>query len=246
MASMAPGWRRFARDPLLIVLIGGLLVLWGGYALARALAPDDALAAYRNDVWWPHRPYLTVAQPGVAIMVFGHVMVTFVGGLVLSMLAVALAAGVRRLGGPDLRSRVVAPLWIALLLYGFLLLRGVPARVTVVDPDARTLTTRSLGRFSFWPGEATVIRGAELEGLVTRVTRYADWRTDSDWVLQVHAVTRDGRTRLLGLRPCPAGPDACLDAGDRGMTELLAMLGRGAPAIETGERGRVRAYRPRP
>lgn len=131
----ASWWKRLVRDRLAIGLAAGFVALWTAHAIAMATRPDDALEAYRNDVFWPADCYLTVAQPGRALQMFGHFMLTVVGGLVVA----AVLVGLLRLVGRARGAAIGAPVFVVMLLYGFLELRAIPEVVTVVDADAHAL-----------------------------------------------------------------------------------------------------------
>ena len=86
----------------LLVLVGLFALIWIAYAVGMATRADNAFSPFHNDTFWPAQQYMTVAQPGLAVQIFGHVMITFVGGAFLSMLVVGLLALLRKAGGPDL------------------------------------------------------------------------------------------------------------------------------------------------
>jgi hypothetical protein len=213
------------------------------YGIALATRPDDALAPFRNSTFWPAREYVTVAQDGLALPIFGHLMITIVGGTFLGAALVGLLVLVKKLGGPDLSRYVGLKFYAFLFVYSFLVVRAMPGRVTTIDPEAKTLEIRAFAPFTFIPGYHEVIRGADLTTMGLKIGQYHP-RKDSDIVVRLYVSRREGEVILIGLRVCPSASDkpGCLAAGEEGAAFLAKQLGRELGAAETSASGTTRAF----
>lgn len=221
----------------LISLPVAFVIVWVGYIILTGTRGGDALEPFHNDVFWPAGTYLTSAQPGLALPIFGHLMITVVGG---AFLLLALAAVFRLIRRPQIAATIAPFVFGALFLSSFLFLRAIPGQVTVVDRDARELRVRWFSP-SLLPDGSRVIAGGELRALGAKVEKYGS-RREADDVVRIYAWVGANERVFLGSRECPGARSECLDAADAAIAELAAALGREVSKSESNADHTVRAF----
>lgn len=232
--------RGLHKDRSLLIFVGLFALIWIAYAIAMATRPDNAFSPFHNDTFWPAEQYMTVAQAGLFLPIFGHLMITFVGGAFLTIAVVGLLTLVKKAGGPDFATYAPLPIFGLLYVYGFLLVRGVPHIVTVIDSSAHTLSVRSFAGLSLLPQDYEAIQGADLVAI--GVKTMTGHRTHH-LVTRVYVSRRDGERLPIGSLECMSRDTTeCLDSAYTGVTALVKALGRGIESQAKSADGRTRAY----
>lgn len=231
---------RPSRHREIILLLAPFVVVWVVYLSLRASMPEDALAPFRNDLYWPDASLTLLAkQPGIVFKVVVHVAITLALGTLLGMLMIGLGWLVEKLGGPRFEQHgfVAYPLAFV-LVFAFLL---VPERITRVDPERQVISVRAvlpMPPFTSWPQEVPI---ADVRALGTRL----GWGGGKDKVrvVEILAMRREGEPVLLGETECPGADGECLAWADPAAVALLGWLGHGeAPRITASKDGSVRIY----
>lgn len=210
---------------------------WAVYLLLLARQPDDRFAVWHNEVAWPAEHFLTEAQGGLWMPLFGYVMFGAIGGMFVGMILVLLArAASRLLKTRDLSGAASTLAMIAMPVWAFVVFKAVPRTVTEIDPEAHTLTVREFHWALRYPVQTRTIGGQELAAI-----DLTSWfrKRDGTRYLEIHAMLREGGSVLLAMRPCDTSDEAaCLSSGDADIVELARWLGReGAapgPAVREG------------
>jgi hypothetical protein len=221
-----------------ISIPAAFILVWVAYVVLLGTRSDDVYGAYHNDVFWPADTYLASADPGIALPIFAHVMITLVGGLFLLL---AVAGVCRLLRRPSVSATVAPFVLVALFCYSFLFVRAIPDQITVVDRDARELRVRTFGRLSQLPGSARVISGREITVLGAKVGTSGS-RGDATNVVRIFASLPDRELVYLGMRACPATKTECASAADSVIAALAVDLGRTLGTAAVGADGTTRAF----
>lgn len=219
---------------LLLALLLLYVAPWAIYALLLARQPADPFDAWHGLVAWPADHFLAETQGGLLMPIFGHLMIGLVGGLFLATLVAGLARLLAPLLGRDLGGPAGALVLVLAPLWAFAFMKAVPARVTVLDPDAPRLEVHTFQRFLLYPTGTRVLRGDQLAALY--LDSYWHKRT-GDRFLGLYALDRGGEAILLGERPClVTDVDPCLAEGGDDLRRLAAWLGTPGAVVDTATR----------
>ncbi|MFY0534469.1 hypothetical protein [Nannocystis pusilla] len=185
---------------------------WAIYVAVLSQQDVDALASWRNDIFWPADHYLTVGLAGLVGPFLFYLGFGLGSGVLLAMALMLLAAGVRRvLAFADFSAwpGPVAMIVMPALLFAF---KVVPLVVTEVDSDARRLVVREFHWLLRYPTGTREIAATEIEALDVAT----HFHRGSGYDLIIHALTRHGAVRL-GQRLCgaPRSRRACARARRR-------------------------------
>lgn len=221
-----------------ISIPAAFILVWVAYLVLLGTRSDDVYGAYHNDVFWPAGSYLASAEPGIALPIFAHAMVTLVGGLFLLMAIAGIARLLRR---PNIAPTIAPFVFVALFVYAFLFVRAIPDQVTVIDRDARELHVRSFGHVTQWPSSSRVLAGSELAVLGAKVGTYGS-RSDATVVVRIYALLPDREILYLGMRACEGPKATCASEADAVIRALATDLGRTLGAVETNTDGTIRAF----
>lgn len=214
--------------PLVLLFV----VPWVIYAALLIRQPDDRFAGWHNQVAWPATHFLTAAQGGLALPIFGHLMIGTVGALFVAMaLLLVTRLLCRLLRVRDVSGAVAGATMILVPIYAFVFVKAVPTTVTVIDPQARQLVVQEFAALSRLPAVRTVVSGDELRAL--EVATYPHW-DDGGLNVAMYAYTGADAPLLLAERDCGLRDvEACLTACDADLVELARWLGRSPAKADT-------------
>lgn len=197
------------------------VVVWLAYRMLLGTRADDAYGPYHNDVFWPADAYLASADAGVLLPIFGHVMITLVGGAFL-LLAIG---GICRLIRRPAIAATLAPFVLGVLFcYSFLFVRAIPDQITVIDREARELRVRTFGRLTQLPDSVRTIAGRDVKTLAAKVGTSGSHSPTT--VVRIYAMVAERELVYLGMRECPGSKTECAAVADALIAALASDLGR--------------------
>jgi hypothetical protein len=203
--------KAFFRHPFVLAI----LATWAVYIVLLLCLPDDHFAAWRNQVAWPARSYLTVAQSGV-LPFLGHAIFGTVGALLLQW-PIGVLAG--KLAGDKVESVVRTVILALFPLAFFAWVKAVPVLVTRIE--GTTLVVREFDEWTRWPEPTRVIPAGDIEALDLFLSRHP---RDDRRLVALAAITRAHGAVKLGERECRSA-EACLVEADADLVALAARLG---------------------
>ncbi len=200
--------------------------------------PDDALAPFRNGLFWPDgASALLTKAPGVVSKVLLHVGFTFGLGTVFVLVVVAGRAILKLQGRSRMGVLVSYGLAFALVL-GLVV---VPERITRVDPDRGVITATRVLPVPPWTTSTEELAVTDVRALGARLGRGGG--RGRVRVVRIVALPTKGEELVLGEAECPGADDACLAWADPAVAQLSTWLGwKGKPRVSVDEDGASRLY----
>ncbi len=234
--------RKSASDTLhLAGLLAPFVVFWAVYLGLRAGMPVDALAAFRNGLYWPEGDDLLLAKGGGLVSRIAlHLGFTFALGLTLG-LGVLLVK--RLFSKRPTMSRVGGLVCFALAYLVMLGAVTVPNRLTRIDAKRSKLVVEHMAPvppFTFATEELAFDKVEALgAGLGSRGTK------SKERVVRLYALPAKGEPLELGEAECPGADDECLRWADPAAEQVAERLGwKGKLRTSTEDGGKLRRYEP--
>lgn len=223
----------------MVLLLAPFAVFWAVYLGLRAGMPDDALAPFRNGLYWPDGDDLLLEKGGGLVSrILLHLGFSFGLGLllILGMLVVKSVFSKREL---STATGVVG------FVLGFVVMScvvTVPNRLTRIDAKRSKLVVQHMAPVPPFTFATEELAFDKVEALGVRLGVRGK---SKERVVRMFALPTKGEPLELGEAECPGADDECLRWADPAAEEVAERLGwKGKLRTSTEDGGKLRRYEP--